>query len=310
MTANGKDSVADDIRALTEPRFLASFWTLSGSAHPSQCAGVSNLPFEVRAEAAAEAGFSGFGFTDEDLQAVRMHDRWRKYADIRQFLDASGLGYLELEVVLNWFAEGEPRAASDKVRAHLLEAAAEMGAAHIKVLADFAHQVPLSAMVDSFGLLCEQAAAAGTRIVLEPTPLTNLSRPEEGLALIRASGATNAGLMIDAWHMGRAGIVFDDLANIPAEYIGGVELDDADADLHGSLLEDTMDYRRQPGEGALEPARLIAAVHRAGYRRPFGIEVASHEHRALPVREAARLSIAAGRVQCALAARMVSVPAD
>jgi sugar phosphate isomerase/epimerase len=156
-------------------------------------------------------------------------------------------------------------------------------------------------MVDSFGELCEAASKAGTKIAIELTPLTNLVTPKAGMELVRASGASNAGLLLDLWHMGRAGIPYEALAAIPKELIIGVELDDADFEIRGTLLHDTMTHRRLCGEGELQPARFIAAVRRAGYNNPYGVEIISDAHRALPVRTAARLALESARGQFALA---------
>lgn len=288
-----------------EPTFLASFWTIAGPSHPLTCQGVSVASFEERVEAAAAAGYVGLGFLDTDLAAITDRAQW-PYRAIRRRLEQSGLDFVELEVLTNWFASGEERKASDSTRAQLLEAATELGANHIKVVGDFTDICPVSKMADSFAALCEDAAKAGTTIAIELTPLTNLSSPEQGLDLIRASSASNAGLLLDVWQIGRANICFESLAAIPSELIVGVELSDADAQVRGSLMEDTMRHRRLPGEGVLEPARLVAAVHEAGYRNPYGIEIISDAHRALPVREQARVAIASAREQIRLADRHIA----
>jgi sugar phosphate isomerase/epimerase len=289
-----------------EPRFIASFWTLAGNSHPLTCAGVSALPLEVRAEAAAEAGFSGFAFLDTDLCAIRSVSRWRNYSAIRRLLEACGLDFVEIELIADWFTTGERKLRSDRIRDQLLEAAAELGAHHVKVVGDFAGEHPPSEMVDSFSVLCDAASKAGTKIAIELTPLTNLVKPEAGIELVRSSGASNAGLLLDIWHIGRAGIPYEALADIPKELIIGVELDDADLEVRGTLLHDTMTHRRLCGQGDLQPARFIAAVRRAGYKNPYGVEIISDAHRALPVALAARLALESARGQFILAERRVS----
>ena len=59
------------------------------------------------------------------------------------------------------------------------------------------------------------------------------------------------------------------------EYVFVVELDDADEQVVGTLWEDTLDHRRLPGEGAFDVPAFIAAVHRAGYRGHWGVEIIS-----------------------------------
>jgi sugar phosphate isomerase/epimerase len=281
-----------------EPEFIASFWTLAGSSHPLTCQGVSVVPLEERIEAAASTGYIGFSFIETDLAEIL---KTKSYAEIRKLLRSNGLHFVQLELITNWFATGEAKRQSDAVREHLLAAASELEADHIKVVGDFADQFPVAEMVYSFGELCTRAASAGTKIAVELTPLTNLFTPEECLQLIRQSGASNGGLLLDVWHMGRAHIPFDALADIPAELIYGVELDDADLKVRGTLMEDTMRYRRLPGQGELEPAKLIASVHKAGYRLPYGIEIISDDHRKLSVKEQACVAIEASRKQMKVA---------
>lgn len=277
-----------------EPKFVACFWTLAGKSSPLNSGGVSEVPFEERAEAAAAAGYWGISFVDPDFKATKAR---LGYKGIRRAIEKAGLGFVELELIIDWFADGERKAQSDQNRDMLFEAAAELGANHVKVVGDLHHAFPRAQMADAFGDMCGRAAKAGTKIAIELTPLTNLTTPEQGIELIRASGATNAGLCLDVWHLCRAGYALDTLDRIPADLIVSVELDDADADVRGTLLEDTINNRRLCGEGALEPARLIAAVQRAGYRGAYGVEILSHAHRALPVREQARVSIESARAQ-------------
>jgi sugar phosphate isomerase/epimerase len=286
--------------AAIDAQFVASFWTLSGPSHPLTSQGVNVVSFEERVEAAAEAGYMGMGFIETDLAAVHAT---RSYAEIRKRLESAGLGFVQLELITNWFADGDFKAQSDTVREQLFEASAELGADHIKIVGDLAFQHPVEEMAESFGDLCAGARQAGARIAIELTPLTNLSTPEQGLRLIRESGASNGGLLLDVWHMGRAHIPFESLADLPGEYIYSIELDDADRDVRGTLMEDTMNNRRLPGEGDLEPAKLIAAVHKAGFRSPYAIEMVSEAHRALPVREQARVAIETARAQMKVAER-------
>ena len=53
------------------------------------------------------------------------------------------------------------------------------------------------------------------------------------------------------------------------------------------LYEEMIHCRRLPGEGEFDLAGLIAATRAAGYDGPYGIEILSHAHRALPVEQAA-----------------------
>ena len=57
------------------------------------------------------------------------------------------------------------------------------------------------------------------------------------------------------------------------------------AALSAGFFEDTVNARRLPGEGAFDVPAFIAAIHRAGYRGHWGVEIISEQHRKLPLRE-------------------------
>ncbi|BCW70965.1 hypothetical protein NicSoilB8_20090 [Arthrobacter sp. NicSoilB8] len=56
----------------------------------------------------------------------------------------------------------------------------------------------------------------------------------------------------------------------------------------GSLFEDTRDNRRLCGQGDQDVAGFIKTLKSIGFNGPWGVEILSEEHRALPVREALR----------------------
>jgi sugar phosphate isomerase/epimerase len=71
----------------------------------------------------------------------------------------------------------QPRAASDRVRADLFEAAPILGVDHIKVGADD-DGVPVgyAVLCEGFDRLADDAKSAGVRIAFENTPFTHTSR--------------------------------------------------------------------------------------------------------------------------------------
>jgi len=54
----------------------------------------------------------------------------------------------------------------------------------------------------------------------------------------------------------------------------------------GTLFEDTVNRRRYCGEDAFDLVDMIAALRIAGWTGPWGVEILSDEHRALPVEAA------------------------
>jgi sugar phosphate isomerase/epimerase len=134
--------------------------------------------------------------------------------------------------------------------------------------------------------LAAQAEGVGARLGLEFFPWSNVKTLHDGLRLVEATGHDAAGVVIDAWHIERAHTPVADLASVPLHRIVGVELNDADPDVVGTLFEDTVHRRRYCGEGSFDLPGIVAALRTAGWTGPWGVEILSEEHRSLPVRDA------------------------
>jgi len=271
---------------MTPPvELIASYFTLAGNVVPLTGDMVSPHDLRTRAEAAARAGFAGIGLVTADLA----HNLERYGVDgIRAILDDNGLRYLEFEVLLDWFADGERRAASDADRAFLLDAAQKLGAYQVKVGGDITGDTwPVERMAESFATLAREARDAGTQVSLEIFPASNVRDLPTAIAITEGAGE-NAGLLLDIWHLTRGNIPYDDIATIPQGLIKHIELDDAAATLEGTIMEDTLERRRMPGEGDFDVQHFLRAVRAAGYGGVYGVEVLSAEIRAMPVAEAAR----------------------
>jgi sugar phosphate isomerase/epimerase len=104
------------------------------------------------------------------------------------------------------------------------------------------------------------------------------------------------------WHVERARTPAADLASVPLNRIIGVELDDADSQVVGTLFEDTVHRRRYCGEGAFDLTGIINALRTAGWTGPWGVEILSEEHRSLPVKEALSRAAISARRQLEVAA--------
>ncbi|WP_205789057.1 sugar phosphate isomerase/epimerase family protein [Microbacterium sp. CPCC 204701] len=247
---------------------------------------VSPFPLYDRIEAASAAGFVGMGFSFQDLEASL-----ERYGlkNIAERLDASGIVDVEVEMLGDWFADGDARIESDRVRDVLLDAAEAFGARHLKCGGP-PHPVDDAQLAERFAELCDVAAATGLNVAIEPMPFTTVATPADGLALVNAAGRANGGLCIDIWHVARSGTPYGDVARLPADRVFAVELNDAARDPVGDLLDDTLDRRLPCGQGDLDVRAFVEAVRRAGFQGPFGVEIISSAHRTLPLDEAARLA--------------------
>lgn len=276
----------------SEP-LMATCWTTAGDAAPDRTDLRSPIPLRTRVEAAAAAGFRGFGLLSADLPgAMRAYGG---LAGIRSLLDDNGITHLELEDIPAWWSDGPERDASDEVRRLLLDAAEALRARHIKVTPDGADRPwQPDHWAAKFGELAAQAADSGARLGIEFFPWSNVKTLADGLRLVEAAGHHNAGVVIDVWHTERGGTPASDLAAVPVDRIVGVELNDADREVVGSLFEDTVHRRRYCGDGDFDLTGAVGALHAAGWRGPWGIEILSDPHRALDVPTACRTAFDSG----------------
>jgi sugar phosphate isomerase/epimerase len=88
------------------------------------------VPLRGRIEAAAAAGFTGFGVLAVDLAVA---EREHGLSGIRAMLADNGMVHLELEGLPDWWGAGSERARSDELRRFLLTAAEALSARHLKV---------------------------------------------------------------------------------------------------------------------------------------------------------------------------------
>lgn len=269
------------------PDLLASYFTIAGDHPPSRATGASPHPLCDRIEAAGHAGYRGFGFYASDLEASLGRLSW---TDIRALLADNGIRHVELECLRNWFADGDLRAASDAERLLLLEAAGELGAFQMKIGGGLPGKWAADDLTDAFGALCDDAARAGTKVSLEMVPFSVVKDLPTALAIVEGAGRVNGGLILDFWHLDRAGVTPAEIAALPPERLFGVELCDAPRHVEGTMLEDTWKRRRFCGDGDVDIPGYLTAIEGLGFAGPFGCEVVSDAVRAMTLDDAVRRS--------------------
>ena len=79
--------------------------------------------------------------------------------------------------------------------------------------------------------------------------------------------------MLDTWHLFRTGGRPDDVRELAAGIVGGLQVSDAGADLFGVGTEAHANDRLLPGEGAVPLAEILAVVLRDHPGLDTGIEV-------------------------------------
>lgn len=205
---------------------------------------------ETVAHAAGQAGFTHVGFTIEPekwttearratLQAIRTH----------------GLSVLDVEVV--WIPEGGQLTDAHKL---IIEAGIELGAAN--VLAVSAEPDP-DRTAEALRQLCEWAAPGDMRVALEFLMITAVQSVNGALDIVRRADHPAAAILIDTLHFQRAGHVAGQLEEVEASLLPYTQICDGNADCESNFeayLEDAVDLRSCPGEGALPVADIIKAL--------------------------------------------------
>lgn len=265
----------------TKMELLAAYWTLAGDVYPGAPTEVSPHSLADRAQAAAKAGYTGMGLVHADLVH---YSKTIGFGAMKRMLDSNGIRHIEVEFLGDWFLpSSDPRRKiSDQMRTELLDAAAALGARNLKVSPALFEEAPadIPALAEEFARICEQARPLGTDVIMEMMPFTNVKTIDTAVAVLEAAAQPNGGLLLDIWHLVRGGMDYSEIAKIPARYFKGIELDDADAQIVGTLFEDTRFSRRLCGQGSFDIPRFLREAKAAGFDAPYyGVEIINQSFR-------------------------------
>ncbi|MGO1319915.1 MAG: sugar phosphate isomerase/epimerase family protein [Galactobacter sp.] len=277
------------------PELVATCWTSAGDAAPMRASEASPEDPLERIRAVAQAGFTGMGWVLDDLRAIKSGIG---YPALAAAMGEAGIRHVEVELAGGWW---KPQSEWRGVWEELLEASDALGglggaggANMIKIGTD---QAPAledpTVLAEPLRRLGEDAAAHGKRVALEPLPFGMVASIPAGADLIRAAGHPACGLIVDFWHIFRAGTTLQEVREcLTPELVFGVELNDADVEPVGTLFEDTRDRRRYLGEGVQDVSGFIRAMVAIGYTGPWGVEILSDAHRSLPVEQGLKRAFA------------------
>lgn len=298
------------------PPLIASCWTSGGNTAPLWEPDTSPIDIRTRFDVVARTGWQGLGIWHNDLLALQEDIGLEELARI---VAGSGLQYIELEFLGDWWTTGEQRANADRIKRLLFEAAPILGVRHVKAgcgldpdrlsVNDIADPGPdKNLLAEEFDRLATEAAAAGVKVALEPSPFSYLPTLASAVDLVTTVGNPNGGLMIDNYHLYRGGTDYADIVAItPPEYVFGIEIDDGRKELVGTLWDDTINNRMFPGEGDFDTAGFINAVAPLNFTGPWGVEIISEQLRAMPL-ETGLQQVRAAVTRSFQAAEQAAVP--
>jgi len=267
---------------------LAGYWTIAGDRYPMGPSEGSPFTLRERAEAAVEAGYTGLGLVYQDIQsnAAKMGLK-----GMRKLFDDTGIKHVEVEFLGDWFEQGEAKAQSDRVRKELVEAAAVLGARDLKIAPKmWTEEIDVAHYGKALAEVADVAATIGIDVAIEVLPFTNIRDLKTACAVVSRSGRANAGLCVDIWHMQRGEIPLGEVAELPASYIKSVELNDARAQIVGSLWDDTINERVYPGEGSFDVTGFIRAIRKTGWEGFWSVEILSRTYRTGSLKDQAKRS--------------------
>jgi sugar phosphate isomerase/epimerase len=270
-------------------QLVATCWTSAGDISPIRFPATSPVPVADRVAAVADAGFSGMGLVADDLRAVR---DTIGFAALRRLISDHGLTHIEIELLERWWVPRGAEGNSYEVRELLFEAADELRPAFIKIGSDLGPRTEHpERLIAPLRELATQATEHGTRAAIETMPFSIIPTIPMGAEIVTATAHPAVGLLLDAWHVFRAGTTLAELREaLQPEMIFGVELDDAAQDTVGSQFEDTLNHRLPCGEGSFDLRGLIAVLREKGFDGPWGVEILSSTFRRLPVAQALKVA--------------------
>jgi sugar phosphate isomerase/epimerase len=264
------------------------------------CVRTHALPEQIAA--AASAGFSSLA-----INPATYHQTVSSGLSPREILRIAndhGVRFSWVDAVSGWLPIRYP-AESPELKSFLdydlnltFEIADALGVGAILAIGCFVEgALPLSQQIDRFGALCRGAEARNLRVGLEFIPTWGIGDLNAAWRIASAVGARNGGYVVDTWHFFRSGSDPDLLDRIPGDKIFAVQVADAALDYTGrSLLDDSLQFRRLPGDGELPLLPLLEMIEKKGVR-DFGPEVFSVELDKMSAREAA--------IRCANATRAI-----
>jgi len=176
----------------------------------------------------------------------------------------TGVGILDVELI-KLFPDTDVR-----VFEPCMEAAAELGAKHLLTQADDAD---FNRVVDNYARLCDLASHYGLSCDVEFIPWIETATLADAGAMVKASGRSNVGLVIDSLHFARAECKVEEIELWPREWFHYIQLCDAPAespDTIDGLIYAAREERLFPGDGELD---LMGVMQRLPFPIVIGIEM-------------------------------------
>jgi sugar phosphate isomerase/epimerase len=143
---------------------------------------------------------------------------------------------------------------------------------------------------EMFGELCDLADSFGINLALEFIGWAETIKDiRTARSIIEKADRKNGGILYDTLHHYFGGSSFQDLEQLPTDYIFTVHIADAnDMDLHP--MEIGRHHRVFPGKGAVPIPEILDILHAKGYQGSLALELFNDDYWSRPALEVARES--------------------
>ena len=206
------------------------------------------LPPEEMVSAAAAAGWPACGIWFDGTTWTDATTR-----EVKRRVDDTGIVALDIEPII-------PSDGGDDYAEKLIDAAAALGIGNILFTSRLKDQSETTAR---YAECCDMAAPHGIRVVCEFLPIFPLNSLPMAKEIVATANRPNGGILVDNLHLSRSGGSVDDVAGLDRSLMPYVQIADAPAarpESFEALLDEAINGRLCPGEGALPIAELLAAV--------------------------------------------------
>ena len=260
---------------------------------------VLHLPFAEKVRATRLAGFQQM--TIQPQEVLKLVAEGLPIADMKAMAADGGVEIGRLDPLCPWVPDWRPiNFGEDYARAHDISPAVffdlcdQLGCTYMSLNATFpASRYTTEQIAGFYAEICRQAAEHGITCDLECIPMWGVVSLEQGLEVLRESGAENGGFVFDCTHFTRSNPSLDTLRSIPGDLIHCVQVCDGYLPMKpGVTLELECFERLWPGEGDFAIPDILDTLDGTGGLMQIGPEVFSASMATLSAEQVAERSVA------------------
>jgi sugar phosphate isomerase/epimerase len=258
---------------------------------------VLHLRFPDKIKATRLAGFQQMAIQPQEV--LKLVNEGLAIAEMKAIAADQGVQIGRLDPLCPWVPEWEPHnfgadyaAAHDISPATFFDLCDKLDCRFMSLNATFpSTRYSTEQITEFYAAICRQASEHGVTCDLECIPMWGVITMEQGLEILKDSGARNGGFVFDCTHFVRGGTPIATLKAIPGELIHCVQICDGHIPLRpGVTLEKECFERLWPGEGDFPIASMLGALNQIGGLAQIGPEVFSGDIAHKSAEEVAKLS--------------------